>query len=402
MVKETAYYDLLGVPAAASFEEIKRAFRRLALKYHPDKNPNAGEKFKQISKAYAVLSDSRKRELYDRGGESTLRDGQCDRRGHPGSPMDIFSVFFGGGSRGRSRGDRKGKTVTHHLPVSLEDLYNGATRKLSLQKNVVCPKCKGSGARHGEGSQCPKCRGSGVERHILGHMPGMMHSLQTTCSVCHGEGKCIRSRDRCRVCSGRKVAREKKILTVHIEKGMKNRHKMILHGEGDQCPGLHPRDIIIVLEQKEHPVFRRKGDDLVMDMEIGLADALCACRQKVQTLDGRTILVTSRPGSVIRPGDMKCIPKEGMPAYRDPSEKGNLLIHFKVKFPDPGWLPLDNLIQLQELFPSRPQPTLPEDTEEVALSNYDPCEDPKRGGRREVYEEDKEESYQHPMQCQTS
>ncbi|XP_075700520.1 dnaJ homolog subfamily A member 1-like [Rhinoderma darwinii] len=403
MVMETAYYDTLGVPIAASCDDIKRAFRRLALKYHPDKNPNAGEKFKQISKAYEVLSDSCKRDLYDRGGEVALRDCSGEGSGHHGSSMDIFSVFFGSGSRSRSRGDRRGRTVTHSLQVSLEDLYNGATRKLSLQKNIICPKCQGSGARHGTGVQCPKCRGTGMERHILGHMPGMMHSLQTTCSECHGQGESIRSRDRCRVCNGRKVIREKKILTLHIDKGMKNRHKMIFHGEGDQSPGLHPGDIIIVLEQKEHLVFRRKGNDLMMNMEVGLADALCSCRQKVQTLDGRTILVMSRPGKVIRPGVLKCIPKEGMPVHRDPLEKGNLIVQFQVKFPDPGWLPLDNLKQLQELFPPRPQPTLPEDTEEVALSGYDPREDHKHGVRREAYEEDRdEESYRHPMQCQTS
>ncbi|XP_044127756.1 dnaJ homolog subfamily A member 1-like [Bufo gargarizans] len=398
MVKETAYYDILGVPPAASSDEIKRAFRRLALKYHPDKNPNAGEKFKQISKAYEILSDSRQRDLYDRGGESALRDG--GGREHHGSPMDIFSVFFGG-SRSQPRGDRKGKTVTHHLPVSLEDLYNGATRKLSLQKNVVCPKCKGCGARHGAAIQCSKCGGSGIERHILAQMPGLVHSLQKTCSECHGKGENIQSRDRCRVCSGRKVIREKKILTVHIDKGMKTRHKLIFQGEGDQSPGLHPGDVIIALVQKEHPLFQRNGDDLIMSMEIGLADALCACRQKVQTLDGRTILVTSQPGKVIRPGDIRCIPKEGMPVYRAPFEKGNLIIHFKVKFPDPGWLPVENLNQLQELFPSLPRPSLPEDTEEVTLSNYDPHEDHKHQGRKEAYEEDRNESYHHPMQCQT-
>ncbi|XP_073495606.1 dnaJ homolog subfamily A member 1-like [Phyllobates terribilis] len=400
MVKETAYYDILGVPPAASFEQIKRAFRRLALKYHPDKNPNAGEKFNQISKAYEVLSDSHKRDLYDHGGELGLKDG---RRSHHGSPMDIFSVFLGGGSRGQSRGDRKGKTATHHLVVSLEDLYNGATRRLSLQKNVICPKCQGFGARHGADVQCPKCRGSGMEMHLLGQMPGLMHTLQTTCSECHGEGECIRSRDRCRDCSGRKVIREKKILTVHIDKGMKNRQKLIFHEEGDQSPGLNPGDIIIILEQREHPVFKRKDHDLVMSMEIGLADALCACRQKVETLDGRTIIVTSRRGKVIRPGDIKCVPNEGMPIYRDPFAKGNLIINFQVKFPDPGWLPLDNLKQLQDLFPSRPKPILPGVIEEVALSSYDPCEDHTYVNRREAYEEDRDdEFYRHPMQCQTS
>ncbi|XP_018431238.1 PREDICTED: dnaJ homolog subfamily A member 1-like [Nanorana parkeri] len=397
MVRETAYYDLLGVSPRASNDEIKRAFRRLALKFHPDKNPNAGEKFKQISKAYEVLSDPGKRELYDRGGESTVHGEGLHQGGGCSPSMDIFDFFFGTRSRSRSRGERKGKTVTHCLPVSLEDLYNGATRKLSIQKNIICPKCKGSGARQASEVRCRRCQGTGVEVRVLGRITGLVHSVQTTCSECNGQGECIRPRDRCRNCEGRKVVREKKILRAHIDKGMKNKQKVVFQGEGDQAPGLQPGDIIIVLEQKEHMVFQRKDDDLVMNMEITLADALCGCRQKVQMLDGRTILVTSQPGNVIRPGDTKRIPKEGMPKYRDPFEKGDLIIQFQVKFPEPGWMPTDRLQELQGLFPSQSKPDLPDITEDVNLTDYNPSED----HRREAYEEDDHDSYR-PMQCQTS
>ncbi|XP_063295141.1 dnaJ homolog subfamily A member 4-like [Pelobates fuscus] len=400
MVKETGYYDLLGVRPSASFDEIKRAFRRLALKYHPDKNPSAGDKFKQISKAHEVLSDKIKRELYDHGGESAVKGGNVNDGCSADTAMgSLFNLFFGGKTRACGRAGR-GKSVTHKLSVTLEDLYNGTTRKLSLQKNMICPKCKGCGARQEAVTKCVKCHGSGMEVHYLGHIPGVMHSIQTMCSECQGQGECIRPRDRCHGCNGRKVTRQKKILTVHIDKGMKSGQNIIFHNEGDQAPGLEPGDIVIILEQKSHPIFQRKIHDLLMKMEIELADALCGCKQFVKTLDGRTLLVTSQAGAVIKPGDTKCIPNEGMPIYRSPFEKGNLIVQFQVKFPDPGWIPRENLPQLHNFLPSRTEPITSDVTEEVVLSDFDPYEDYKQRCRQEVYEED-----EHPWQqipCQTS
>ncbi|KAG8449958.1 hypothetical protein GDO86_016588 [Hymenochirus boettgeri] len=401
MVKETGYYDLLGVRSSASCEEIKRAFRRLALKYHPDKNPNAGEKFKQISKAYEVLSDLSKRKLYDHGGEGALRGNSTGGRRVFNSPVNLFNIFFGGGSNNHRPADKRGKSVTYHLPVSFEDLYNGARRKLSLQKNVICVKCRGSGARPGSVTLCQKCHGSGMEVHVLGPIPGIIGEIRTNCSQCNGRGEYIQSQDHCPACEGRTMTREQKILSVHIDKGMKNGQKLIFHEEGDQAPGLHPGDVIIILAQKPHPVFQRRGHDLIMGMEVDIADALCGCKQTVKTLDGRTLLITSRTGEVIKPGDVKCIKGEGMPVYRDPHKKGNLFIQFQVKFPEPDWLSIDRLTELQNLFPSQAVPIITEDMEEVSLRAFNPQEDQKHSSRQEAYEEDTEQSWQ-PVQCQTS
>ncbi|KAL1917481.1 uncharacterized protein VTP21DRAFT_3874 [Calcarisporiella thermophila] len=353
MVRDTKYYDQLGVPPDASESEIKKAYRKLALKYHPDKNPEAGDKFKEISHAYEILSDERKRQLYDQYGEEGL---QGDGMGPGISPEDLFSQIFGGfggfggGSRGPT-GPRRGKDMAHALKVSLEDLYKGKTSKLALQKHVICSKCEGKGGKEGAVQQCAECHGQGV-KITMRQMGPLVQQIQQTCPECRGEGEIIRDEDRCKQCNGKKITNERKVLEVHIDKGMREGQKITFSGEGDQLPGVIPGDVIIMLEEKPHPRFKRKGDDLFCDVKIDLLTALAGGKFHVEHLDDRVLAVDILPGEVIRPGDIRVINGEGMPQHRTHNH-GNLYIKFEVEFPQPNWTSPDKIAQLESILPPR-------------------------------------------------
>uniref|UniRef100_A0A9J8D6K6 CR-type domain-containing protein n=1 Tax=Cyprinus carpio carpio TaxID=630221 RepID=A0A9J8D6K6_CYPCA len=350
--------------------------------------------FKLISQAYEVLSDPKKRDLYDQGGEQAIKEGGMSGGG---SPMDIFNMFFGGG--GRMQRERRGKNVVHQLGVTLEELYNGSTRKLGLQKNVICEKCDGYGGKKGSIEKCSTCKGRGVQVQVQQIGPGMIQQIQSMCSDCQGQGERFNSKDRCKNCNGHKVERKKKILEVHIDKGMKDGQKITFHGEGDQEPGLEPGDVIIVLDLKEHPVFQRKNENLIMKMKIKLVEALCGFKKTVCTLDNRLLLIQSPPGKVIKPNDVKCIHNEGMPVYRHPFEKGLLIVQFEIEFPDKHWLPEHMLPDLERLLPVRDHVMMSDDMEEVDLCEVD-YERQKRNYSGEAYDED--EGPRHSgVQCQT-
>ncbi|CAF0909996.1 unnamed protein product [Brachionus calyciflorus] len=384
MVKETAYYDLLGVKPSASAEELKKAYRKLALKYHPDKNPDkdSAEKFKNISQAYEVLSDEKKRHIYDEGGEQALKEGGGGE-GHFSSPMDIFEMFFGGGGGGRRRKENKGKDVIHQLGVTLEDLYKGSTRKLALQKNVICDKCSGKGGKEGAVIRCTTCKGSGTQVILNQLGAGMYQQIHTSCRDCGGQGEKINPKDMCKTCQGKKIVQERKILEVHIDKGMEDGQKIFFYGEGDQSPGLEPGDIIIILEEKEHSVFRRKDMDLLMKMEINLNEALTGFRRTIKTLDDRILVISSHPGEFIKPNDIKCVLNEGMPMYKNPFEKGRLIITFSVKFPQNGDIELKKITELEKILPAKQKADAPADAEEHNLVDLDPAYE--RSKRQDEY-----------------
>ncbi|XP_047496671.1 dnaJ homolog subfamily A member 1-like [Penaeus chinensis] len=396
MVKETGYYDILGVKPAATTEELKKAYRKLALKYHPDKNPNEGEKFKLISQAYEVLSNEEKRTIYDQGGEQALKEGGTGGGGFT-SPMDIFEMFFGGGSR-RSR-EKKVKDVIHQMSVSLEELYNGAVRKLALQKHVICSKCEGQGGKKPP-EKCPSCRGTGMQVRIQQLGPGMVSQVQSMCGECRGQGERINPKDRCKTCEGRKVVKDRKILEVHVDKGMEDGQKVVFSGEGDQEPGLEPGDIIIVLDEKEHAIFKRVNSDLTMQMHISLVEALCGFQKPIKTLDDRTIVISAIPGEVIKNAEVKCVLGEGMPQYKNPFEKGRLLIQFLVDFP-PHISP-DRIAKLEKILPARPEVMIPDDCEECELAEIDRSQRSRRHNMMHDDDEDDHGPRQQHLQCQTS
>lgn len=399
MVKETKLYDTLGVTPETTQEQIKKAYRKMALKYHPDKNPDNPDKFKEISAAFEVLSDPKKKEIYDKYGEEGLKEGGG---GEYHSPFDIFDMFFGGGRRQRAGEKAKGRDTVHQLKVSLEELYNGATRNLALQKNVICSGCDGIGGKAGSVQKCDNCNGSGVDVKLRQIGPGMVQQIQQPCRECNQTGEKIREKDKCKKCNGKKVIKERKILECHIEKGMKDGQKLTFDGEGDQSPGIEPGDIVIVLDEKDHETFKRKGHDLHMKMEIELADALCGFTRVVQTLDKRTLLITSHPGEVIRPNESKCVADEGMPVYKSSFSKGRLIIDFDIKFPQENWLEMNKLPNLEKLLPQREKHVAADLSEEVHLRKIEEVPHSHSHGHGYYDDSDDESQRGNGVQCQTS
>jgi len=412
MVKETKLYDVLGVKPSATEAEMKKAYRKLAMKWHPDKNPDdaeAEQKFKRISEAYGILSDEQKREAYNKFGEEGLNQGRGGGGGFGGGdPFDIFNSFFGGGGGfggmgGRARGPRKGKDVVHQLGCTLENLYNGAVKKLSLQKKVLCRKCNASGIQFEHADRrdaietCRTCRGQGVVIRTRQIAPGMMQQIQSACSDCDGEGKIMNEKYICKVCKGNKTVRERKILEIHINKGMEEGHKITFRGEGDQEPEIEAGDVIIVLIEKKHEVFDRKGQELIMSMEIDLVDALTGFKRSVNTLDDRELIVTCE--SVIKHGDIKMIANEGMPYPGNPFDKGNLVLKFSVNFPTEDWFMNVDKAALRALLPAPAVPSaeMVDDAEEVFVENFAPNDRRPTGN---AYDDDSDGDHQHGQRVQ--
>lgn len=222
---------------------------------------------------------------------------------------DLFSQFFGGSMFGggmfgggmRDTGPKKARTIHHVHKVSLEDIYKGKVSKLALQKSVICSACDGRGGKEGAVKTCHGCNGTGAKT-MMRQMGPMIQRFQTVCPDCGGEGELIRDRDRCKKCSGKKTVVERKVLHVHVDRGVKNGHRIELRGEGDQVPGVLPGDVVFEIEQKPHPRFTRKDDDLFFQADIDLLTALAGGDVHIEHLDDRWLTVHIYPGEVITPG----------------------------------------------------------------------------------------------------
>jgi DnaJ family protein A protein 2 len=290
------------------------------------------------------------------------------------------------------------------LKVSLEDLYNGTSKKLSLSRNVICSKCKGKGSKTGASSRCAGCQGSGMKVSIRQLGPNMIQQIQHVCTDCRGTGETISDKDKCPQCKGQKVVQDKKLLEVHVEKGMQHGQKITFQGEADEAPDTQTGDIVFVLQLKEHLKFKRKGDDLFLEHTLTLTEALCGFQFPVTHLDNRQLLIKSSPGEIIKPGQFKAINDEGMPHYQRPFMKGRLYIHFTVDFPETGSLTPEQQKALETILPPRPVSQLTDmeldECEETTLHDVN-IEDEmrrKQQAQQEAYEED-EESAGPRVQC---
>ncbi|KAJ7568975.1 hypothetical protein O6H91_01G055400 [Diphasiastrum complanatum] len=400
----TKYYGILGVSKNASQDDLKKAYKKAAIKNHPDKGGDP-EKFKELAQAYDVLSDPEKREIYDQYGEDALKEGMGGG-GSSHNPFDIFESFFGGGNpfgvkKGSSSGgrrQRKGEDVVHPLKVSLEDLYKGTSKKLALSRNILCPKCKGKGSKTGASSTCAGCQGSGMKVTIRQFGPGMMQRLQSVCPDCRGSGETISEKDKCGQCKGKKVVQDKKVLEVHVEKGMLHGQKITFQGEADEAPDTITGDIVFVLQLKDHPMFKRKGDDLFVEHSLTLTEALCGFQFALTHLDGRQLLIKSAPGEIIKPGQFKSINDEGMPQYQRPFMKGRLYLHFSVEFPESGAISSDQCKALEAVLPMRFLKPLTDmeldECEETTLHDVNIDDEMRRRQqqKQEAYEEEEESS----------
>jgi DnaJ family protein A protein 2 len=285
----------------------------------------------------------------------------------------------------------------HPLKVSLEDLYNGTSKKLSLSRNVLCSKCKGKGSKSGASMKCPGCQGSGMKVTIRQLGPSMIQQMQHPCNECKGTGETITDKDRCPQCKGEKVVQEKKVLEVVVEKGMQNGQKITFPGEADEAPDTVTGDIVFVLQQKDHSKFKRKGDDLFVEHTLSLTEALCGFQFVLTHLDNRQLLIKSNPGEVIKPDQFKAINDEGMTMYQRPFMKGKLYIHFTVEFPDS--LSLEQVKALETVLPAKPASTMTDmeldECEETTLHDVNIEEEMRRKQHqaREAYDEDDDDMH---------
>ena len=291
------YYTILGVNRDATEEEIKKAYRKLAMKHHPDRNPEKGaeEKFKEAKEAYEILSDARKRAAYDQFGHAGVDQaagfGAGGARGPEGfggfgdAFGDIFGEIFGQRSGGRGNGVYRGADLRYNLELSLEEAARGTEVKIRIPTMEACATCHGSGAKAGTQPQtCPTCHGRGEVRVSQGFF-----SIQQTCPQCHGTGKVIA--DPCETCSGAGRVRKHKTLSVKIPAGVDQDDRIRLSGEGEAgSNGGPPGDLYVVVALKPHPVFQRDGADLHCEMPLSFTTAALGGELEIPTLDGHAKL----------------------------------------------------------------------------------------------------------------
>ncbi|KAF9003927.1 DnaJ-domain-containing protein [Cyathus striatus] len=324
----TDYYKILDVHKSASERDIRQAYKRLSKKFHPDKNkdPDAEDKFVKIARAYEVLSDTDKRQIYDRHGEEGLKAHEGGQ--HQPNPFDMFQNFFGHGFQAQQT--RRGPSSLTEFEVQLADMYKGASIDFMIKKRILCDHCRGSGAASdGDIHTCSSCNGAGVKLVKQQIFPGMFAQSQVTCNECGGRGKVIKKV--CPHCGGNKVIDHTAHYTLDIPPGMPEGHEVVFEGEADESPDWEAGDVVLrVRSKKEKGSWRRKESSLYWKETIGIDEALLGFERNLTHLDGHTVTLTRN--GVTQPGFVQTIKGEGMPIHGH-STHGDLFVEYNVVLP---------------------------------------------------------------------
>lgn len=335
--KKRDFYEVLGVSKTASDSEIKKAYRQRAMATHPDKGGNK-EEFAAVSEAYEVLSTPEKRQMYDRYGADAATSAGGPG-GFPGgrSAEDIFQDFFrnmgGGGFGGGGGGPAQVEDIDVKLTLTLEDVYNGAAKSVHVRRPASCGECKGEGTKQpGQKRQCTKCNGSGrvVQRVSLG--PGMVQQVVNACNACDGSGQTIRHEDRCTKCRGEGFVTNSDTVSINVPAGLPEGAVVVMQGAGGTKPGMQPGNLNVHLEILPHRQFKRRGDDLILERNVSLVEALTGLHLRVTMPDGRTIVVASEEGKPLKHDGVIAVMQEGLPKYQRPG-RGHLYVVTKIVMP---------------------------------------------------------------------
>ena len=348
MAEKRDYYEVLGVSKDASEDEIKKAYRKLAIKYHPDRNPGdkeAEEKFKEAAEAYEVLHDPNKRRQYDQFGFNGPQGGFGGFGGGGMDMDDIFTMFgdifgghsgfggFGGFGGGQQHSQRvyRGSDLRLKVKLSLQDIASGVTKRFKVREDVTCEQCKGTGAEGGaQPETCPTCHGSGMVSRSVRSMFGIM-TTQTECPTCHGEGTVIKNK--CKACDGTGVVKGDKIVEVNIPAGVEEGMVLNVHGKGNAGPhnGV-PGDIQVLIEEEKSDTFVRDKQDVIYNLLLDFPTAALGGDAEIPTIDGKKIALKIAPGT--QPGNVVRLRGKGLPAVKGyGSGKGDIVVNMSVFVP---------------------------------------------------------------------
>lgn len=352
-MSDQSYYDILGVSKNATDKEIKKKYRELVIKYHPDKLPQEkkewGEKkIKEINEAYNILSDPNKREIYDKFGKEGLEShGISGTEGFHQDYMDILEELFG---HSRNRDRELVEPIVCEENLTLEEIYKGKQIKREIKRYNLCKDCEGTGSVDKINHVCKQCKGKKfiIQTRTLG--PGMFQQIQMQCFACKGTGIDTTNINKCKTCEGKKMVKEKHLIKCDIQPGVCHGEVIVIENEGNEIPldlrkenignNVTRGKVIIKINELKHPIFKRgivihgkmNPANIFIEMNISLVEALCGFTRSITHLDGRKLFLTETT-SMIKDGEIRYIPNEGMPYKGKTYKHGDLFIRFHIEYP---------------------------------------------------------------------